>query len=149
MPKIQIRSLNQITPCLTGHNQIWHHIFFYQEILKYLNNFQNWHFSVSNNGSESKSNIFPWCTFKSDDISFFYRKTLKHFNDFQNWNFKMETMEMKQNQTFSHGTYSNLTAFLTRRKVLIFFNDSYYQDFSISIYQDFSFQKWAQTGKVI
>ena len=39
------RSLNQISHCLTGHNQICHQ-FFYQKILKCFNNLQNQNFSV-------------------------------------------------------------------------------------------------------
>ena len=37
-----------------------------------------------NKGNETKSEIFPWDIFKSDNISFFYRKMLKFFNNFQN-----------------------------------------------------------------
>ena len=49
---------------------------------------------------------------------FFYQKTLKYSNDLQNRNFSVlwlkwiQTMEMKQNQTFFHGTYLNLTPYL-------------------------------------
>ena len=49
---------------------------------------------------------------------FFLSKILKYFNDFQNWNFSVlrlkwtQTMERKQNQTFSHWPYSNLTPYL-------------------------------------
>ena len=65
------------------------------------------------NGNETKSDNFPWDMFKSETVSFFDRKTLKHFNDFQNGNFSalrlrlIQTMEMKENQTFSHEAYSN------------------------------------------
>ena len=54
---------------------------------------------------------------KSDSISFFIKKILKYFNDFQNQNFSLlwlkwtPIMQMKQNQTFFHGTYSNLTSY--------------------------------------
>ena len=71
-----------------------------------------------NNEKETKSDIFPRDIFKSDTISFFIKKILKYFNDFQNQNFSVlwlkwtQTMEMKQNQTFFHGTYSNLTPYL-------------------------------------
>ena len=56
---------------------------------------------------------------------------LVYFNDFPNQNFSglllkwTETMEMKQNQTFFHGTYLNLTSFFTGRKMLKYFNDFY------------------------
>ena len=46
---------------------------------------------------------------------FFYQNILKSFNDFQNQNFSIlwlewtYTMKMKQNQTYLHGTYPNLT----------------------------------------
>ena len=46
---------------------------------------------------------------------FLYQKLLKYFNDFQNRNFSVlrlkrtQTMELKQDQTFFRGTYSNNT----------------------------------------
>ena len=36
-----------------------------------------------------------------------------------------QTMEIKQNQTFFHRTYSNLTSFFIARKILKYFNDFY------------------------
>ena len=51
-------------------------------------------------------------------------------------------MEMKQNQTFFHGTYSNLTSFFIGGKILKYFNDFYNWHFPILL------QKWAQTSKV-
>ena len=39
----------------------------------------------SNNGNETKSDIFPWDIFKPDTTSF-YHKILKYFIDFQNRN---------------------------------------------------------------
>ena len=42
-------------------------------------------------------------------------------------------MEMKQNQTFFHGTYSNLTLFFIGRKMLKHLNDFYHRPFSISL----------------
>ena len=51
-------------------------------------------------------------------ISFSLSKILKYFNDFQNRNFSVlrlkwtQTMQRKQNQTFSHWPYSNLTPYL-------------------------------------
>ena len=42
-------------------------------------------------------------------------------------------MEMKQNQTFVHGTYSNLTSFFIGCKVLKYFNDFYDWHFSFSL----------------
>ena len=69
-----------------GHIQIWHHIFFYQKILKYFNDFQNQNFSVL-------------------------------------WLQLTQTMEMKQNQIFFHGTYSNRTWFFTGHEILKYFND--------------------------
>ena len=41
-----------------------------------------------NNGNETKSNVFPWDIFKSDNISF-YSKILEYFNGFQNRNFSV------------------------------------------------------------
>ena len=62
-----------------GHIQISHHIFFYQKILKYFNDFQHrissFLFKVNpSNESETKSDIFLWDVLKSDTISFFTRK---------------------------------------------------------------------------
>ena len=62
-------------------------------------------------------------------IIFFDKKMLKYFNDFQNWNFFVlwlkwtQTTELKQNQTFFHGAYSNLTSYLFSQKILKYFND--------------------------
>ena len=41
-----------------------------------------------NNGNKTKSDIFPWDTFKSDTM-FFYQNILKYFNDFQYRNFSV------------------------------------------------------------
>ena len=55
---------------------------------------------------------------------FFYQKTSKYFNDFQNWSFsvlwlkRIQTMELEQNQTFFHGTYSNLMSYLFLLKTI-------------------------------
>ena len=62
-------------------------------------------------------------------IIFFDKKMLKYLNDFQNWNFSVlwlkwtQTTELKQNQTFFHGAYSNLTSYLFSQKILKYFND--------------------------
>ena len=48
-------------------------------------------------------------------------------------------MEMKQNQTFFHGTYLNLISFLIDPKILKYFNDFHNWQLAISL------QKWAQT----
>ena len=69
------------------------------------------------NGNETKSDTFPRNIFESD--TFFHQNILKYFNDFQNRNFSIlwikwtQKMEMKQNKIFFHGTYSNLTAYLS------------------------------------
>ena len=55
-------------------------------------------------------------------IFFFYRNILKYFNDFQYLNFSVlllkltQTIKMKENQTFFHVTYSNLTTYLFSSK---------------------------------
>ena len=80
-----------------------------------------------NNINKTKSGIFPWDKLKSDTKSFFIKKMLKHFNDFQNRNFSVlwlkwtQTMKMKQNQTFFHGTYSHLTPYLSLSKIINIF----------------------------
>ena len=62
----------------------------------------------------------------------------KYFNDFQNRNFWVlwlnwiQTMEKKQNQTFFHGAYSNLTSYtflLKNIKVLQWFSKSKFLSF--------------------
>ena len=82
----------------------------------------------TNNENGTKSDMFPWDIFKTDAISIFYQtwcyiffyqtwyyiffcqKVLKCFHDFQNQNVSVlwlkstQTMEIKQNQTFFHGT---------------------------------------------
>ena len=89
-----------------------------------------------NNENEIKSDIFSWDISKSDVISFFYQKISKYFNDFQNQNFSgllikwIQTMEMKQNQTFFNKIYSNLTSFFIAHKIINYlngrYNDCYY-----------------------
>ena len=62
---------------------------------------------------------------------------LKCFNDFQNRNFSVlwlkwiQTMGMKQNQTFFHGTYSNLAPYLFYQNILKYFNDFQNCNFSV------------------
>ena len=77
-----------------------------------------------NNTNDTKSDTFPWDIIKSDGISFFIKKYLSISNDFLNRHFSVlwlkstQTIEMKQNKKFFHGTYSNLTSFFIGRKVL-------------------------------
>ena len=44
----------------------------------------------------------------------------------------MQTTEMEQDQTFLHGTYSNLTSFFIGHNILKYFNDFYDWHLSIS-----------------
>ena len=66
----------------------------YRLLSKYIKLFQclsklEFHTKVnSNNGNESKSDIFPRDIFKSN-IIFIGRKILKYFNDFYNWHFSI------------------------------------------------------------
>ena len=70
---------------------------------------------------------------------------LKYFNDFLNQNFPVlwlkwiQTMEIKQNQTLFHRTYSNLTSFFTDGKLLKYFSD--FHNWHLSVPS----QKWAQS----
>ena len=54
--------------------------FFYQNMVKYFNDFQNKQFFSfmtkmnPNNGNEKKSDVFPWDIFKTDTISFLAKK---------------------------------------------------------------------------
>ena len=67
---------------------------------------------------QSLDNIRHCLTEHNHIWRFFYQKTLKYFNDLQNQNFSVlwlkwtQTMEMKKNQIFFHGTYSNLAPHL-------------------------------------
>ena len=71
----------------------------------------------SNNGIETKSDIFPWHIFKSCVIFFLIKKTFKKFNGFQNQNLSglwlkwTQKMEMKQNQTFSRDLFKSYIIF--------------------------------------
>ena len=86
--------------------------------------------------------------FKSSVIYFFYQNILKYFIDFQNQNFSIlwqqwtQTMEMKKNQIFFHGPYSNLTSFLIGMKILNYSIDFYNWHASVSL------QKWYQASKM-
>ena len=90
-----------------------------------------------NKGNETKSDIILWGIFKSETISFFVKK-LKYFNVFQIRNFSVlwlkrtQIMEMKINQTFFHGTYSNPTTYLSVSK-----NIKIFQKISKSIFLSF------------
>ena len=74
-------------------------------------------------------------------------KTLKYFNDLQNWNFAVlwlnwtQTIEMNQNQTFFHGSYSRYLFYLKYLKILKYFNDFQNRNFSVL------WIKWTQTVK--
>ena len=123
------QNLTQTTKFKPNQTLFRSDIIFYQKILKYFNDLQNQNFSVLSlmimimiiycqiMAIKQKKTFFSWDIFKSDSISFFYQKILKYFNDFQNRNFSVlclklfQTMKMKQNHTFLHGTYSNLTTF--------------------------------------
>ena len=114
---------------LWGHIQIWHHKCKFFRFMTQVN---------SNNENETESDIFPWDIFKSD--TFFYQNILKYFNDFQNQNFSVlwlkwtQIMEMKQNQTFFHGTYSNLTNFLAKHiKVFQWLSKSNFLSFMMKV----------------
>ena len=84
------------------------------------------------NGNETKSDIFQWDIFKSATISFFHQKMLKYFNEFQNRTFSLlwlkwtQIMELKQNQPFFHGKYSNMTPYLLK-----YFNDFQNRNFLV------------------
>ena len=80
------------------------------------------------NGNETKSDIFPWDIFKSDDI-FFYQKTLKYFNDFQIRNF---SSIFPNNGVETNSDILPLDIlFSTGRKILTYFNDFYNWHFLI------------------
>ena len=76
---------------------------------------------------------------------YFNLKILKYSNDFQNQNLWVlwlkcnQTIKMKQNQTFFHGTYSNLTSYIFHQQILKYFNDFKNQNFSVL------WLKWIQT----
>ena len=72
---------------------------------------------------------------------------MKYFNGFQNQNFSVlwliwiQRMELKQNQTFLHGTYSNLTSYIIFSKNKSF-NDFQNQNLSVL------WLKWTQTMEI-
>ena len=75
------------------------------------------------------SHTLSFCYLRYYIVSEKYREILKYFNDFQNPHFSVlwlkwtQTMEMKQNQTFFHVAYSNLTSFFIGHKILKYFID--------------------------
>ena len=82
-----------------------------------------------NNGNETKSDAFLWDILKSN-TNLSLSKNINYFSDFQNRNFSIllrlkwnQAIELRQNQTFFRGTYSNLTLFFIGRKILKYFND--------------------------
>ena len=76
--------------------------------------------------------------------NFFDQKILKYFNNFQIRSFSVlrlkwtQTMELTQNQTFFHVTYSDLTPYLYQ-KLLKYF--SYFHNWNFSVL----WLKWTQT----
>ena len=117
------------------------------KVFQWLSKSKFYSFMNPNNGNQTKSDIFPWGKFIVTS-SFSIKKIFHYLNDFQNQNFSVlwphwtQTIEMKQNQTFFHEKYSNLTLFFVGHKILKYLNDFYNWHLSISL------QKWAQTGKV-
>ena len=124
--------------------------FFYQKKLKYFNELQNRNFSIL---WLKWTKQWKWNKIRHFSVGYIpiwhhISKISKYFNDCQNQNFSIlslkwnQALEMKQNQTFFHRTYSNLTSFFIGHKILKYPNDFYNWHLSISI------QKWAQTSKV-
>ena len=119
---------------------------------KNINDFQNRNFWILINEPKqwisNKIRHFPIGHIQLWRHIFFYKKIISYSNDFQNRNFSVlwpkwtQAMEMKQNQKFFHGTYSNLTSFCIRRKILKYLNDFY--DWHLSV----SLQNLTKTGKV-
>ena len=125
MNKIELkqRSLNQIRHCLTEYYSNLTS-FVYTKIFC-----DNISMIIFNN---NYSKIFQWLL-KSKFLNFM--TNVNH--ETKSWN------KMKQNETFFHGTYSNLTSFFIGGKILFqYCNDFYNWHLSISL------QKWAQTSKV-
>ena len=115
-----------------GHIQIWHHIFLYQKLLKYFNDFQNQNFSVlwlkwtqimeitlnQTFFQRTYSNLTPYLSLS---------KNIKIFQWFSKSNFSVlwlkwtQIMDITLNQTFFHRTYSNLTPYLSLSKIIKIF----------------------------
>ena len=104
---------SKIRHIFMGHIQIWHHIFFYQKILKYFNDFQNRNFSVLWLKWTKTMNIKQNQTFflgiYLNPTSFFIGcKILKYLNDFYNWHFSIllqkwaQTSAIKSHETWKH-----------------------------------------------
>ena len=127
---------NKISHFSMAHIQIWHHIFLSKDIKAFpwlsKSKFVSIMTKVSpNNGNEAKSDTFSW-GISSLTPCLFYLYWLQ-------WT---QRMEMEQNQTYFHGTYSNLTSFLIGHKILKYFNRFYSWHLFIWL------QNWAQPSKV-
>ena len=103
---------NKIRHFSIRHIQIWHHIFFYQNISTYFNDFRNQNFSAlwlkwAQTMEMKQNQTFCMEQTQSWHHIFFYQNMLEYFNDFQNQNFSVfwlkwaQTTEMKKIKHFS------------------------------------------------
>ena len=82
-----------------------------------------------NDGNETRSDIIPWDIFKSGAIAYLIKKTLV-FQRFSKSSFLSFMTKVKpdngngNNETFFHGTYSNLTSLFIGLKCRIEFSDT-------------------------
>ena len=134
------------TIILKNRDQFWFdNIFLNWNILNYFIKVQNSYFPTY-------SQNWVWKRLKLNQtlflLVFFNKKKLKYFHDFQNQSFSVlwlmwtQTLEMKQKETFFHGTNSNLTSFFFNCKILKQFNYFHKWHYSVSL------QKWVKASKL-
>ena len=116
---IKLKQRNKIKHFFMAHIQIWHHIFFYQNILKYFNDFQNQNVSIlwlkwTQKIKTKQNQTFFHGTYSNLTPYIFFIKIFWSIS--MTFKIKMWTqkIKMKQNQTFFHETYSNLKPFFIK-----------------------------------
>ena len=132
MTRVKQWKWNKIRHFSIGHIQIWHHIFLYQKLLKYFNDFQNQNFSVlwlkwtwimeitlnQTFFHRTYSNLTPYLSL-SKNIKIFQWLSKSNFSVL--WLKWTQIMDVTLNQTFFHRTYSNLTPYLSLSKIIKIF----------------------------
>ena len=106
---------------------------------------------IPNNEILTKSDFFPCDIFKSDIIPFLIKKNIKVFRWLTKSKFRsLWLWEIRQSQTFIHGTCSNLTSSFIGCEILNYFNDGfYYWHLSISLQSQHKQVKWNQMKRDI
>ena len=114
-----------------GHIHIGHYIFFLSKntkVFQWLSKSKFLSFMTKvnpNNGNETKSEICPWGTVKSD-IIFHWSQNTKIFQlllQLALFNFIAKVSTNKYSEIKLHGTCANLTVFFVISKVVHYLND--------------------------